>query len=262
MYMNQQQTDIPKGKKKDIFPLLFKFRYLSRIHVQKLLHHKSWKLIIEWLNELAEEKYIYKFYNRSFAGVPAVYCLDTRSRTYLKTVIDKSQFPLLDRIYKEKKLSETLKNQSLLIADIYLSLQDLANENSYKLSFLTKTNLYNKDFLLTPHPDAYIALQESKTATKRYFLDVINPMTPYKKLNKRIENYAAYFESNDWEDTTSHPFPKVIFVCPDERAKKHIFKHTQRILESTPDDFSVFVTTWADIKVKGMNGEILERVET
>lgn len=47
-------------------------------------------------------------------------------------------------------------------------------------------------------------------------------------LRKRIRQCVEYYDLDTWQDTNENPFPAVIFVCPDERSKKYVFKQIQK----------------------------------
>lgn len=57
-------TKITK-KQQSTLTILYQFRFLNRIQIQKLLHHKYHKRIIDWLNDLTENEYIGKKYKMS-----------------------------------------------------------------------------------------------------------------------------------------------------------------------------------------------------
>lgn len=80
----QPEQEILKDQQKEIIDSLLRFRYLNRLQIQTMLHHKSWKRIILWLNDLTEKHYLFRFYTRNFAGKQSEYCLDTASIGYLK----------------------------------------------------------------------------------------------------------------------------------------------------------------------------------
>jgi len=166
---------------------------------------------------------------------------------------------LLNRIWREHTLSDQFHIHCLFLADIYLSLVALVTKTKAKLYFFTKTDLYPHDYMPTPLPDAYIAIKERNGKTKRYFLDIFDPLPPRMILRRRINQYVDYFDDNTWQETTDHPFPQIILVCPDERSKRYLHRFIQKTLEYS--DLEFFLTTWERIRTKGMCKEALQRVE-
>jgi hypothetical protein len=250
-------------RQEDILLYLYRFRFLNRLHIQKLLGHKHFNRIIIWLNQLTTQNYIHRYYNPKTVTIPAQYSLGLKSRKYLleksKEKGSKIQPKLLNRIWREHTLSDQFHTHCLFMADIYLSLVVLVSKTKAKLYFFTKTDLYSHDYMPNPLPDAYIAIKERNGRTKRYFLDVFDPLPPRMILRRRINQYVDYFDYNTWQETTDHPFPQILLICPDERSKRYLHRFIQKTLEYS--DLEFFLTTWELVKTKGMSREVLEKVE-
>lgn len=250
-------------RQEDILYSLYRFRFLNRLHIQKLLGHKHFNRIIIWLNQLTTKHYIHKYYNPKTVTIAAQYSLGPKSRKYLlKKAEEKEntiQPHLLDRIWREHTLSDQFHTHCLFIADVYLSLVSLVTKTKATLYFFTKTDLYPHDYMPTPLPDAYIAIKERNGSVRRYFLDVFDPLPPRMILRRRINQYVDYCDDNTFQETTKHPFPNVILICPDDRSKRYLHRYIQKILEST--DVIFYLSTWEQVKTKGMCREILQKVE-
>ena len=250
-------------RQEDILLYLYRFRFLNRYHIQKLLGHKHFNRIIIWLNQLTTQNYIHRYYNPKTVTIAAQYSLGLKSRKYLlqKTEEKESKIQphLLNRIWREHTLSDQFHTHCLFLADIYLSLVELVKITHSTLYFFTKTDLYGHNYILDPHPDAYIAIKERSGKMKRYFLDIFDPLPPRMILRRRINQYVDYFDENTWQETTDHPFPQILLVCPDERSKRYLRRFIQKTLEYS--DLEFFLTTWELVKIKGMCREVLEKVE-
>jgi len=250
-------------RQEDILFYLYRFRFLNRLHIQKLLGHKSFNRIILWLNQLTTQNYIHRYYNPKTVTIAAQYSLGLKSRKYLlkkaKEKGSKIQSKLLNRIWREHTLSDQFHTHCLFLADIYLSLVALVTKTKAKLYFFTKTDLYPHGYMPTPLPDAYIAIKERNGKTKRYFLDIFDPLPPRMILRRRINQYVDYFDNNTWQETTDHPFPQILLVCPDERSKRYLHRFIQKTLEYS--DLEFYLSTWELVKTKGMCREALEQVE-
>lgn len=48
------------NKEKEIIKEVLRFRFIDRLHLQKLLNHQDEKTIQVWLNDLVNKKYILK----------------------------------------------------------------------------------------------------------------------------------------------------------------------------------------------------------
>lgn len=248
----------------EILTYLYRFRFLNRVQIQKLSGHKHFNRIIIWLNQLTTHGYIRKYYNPKIITIAATYSLGTKGR---KCLLEKSkekesqiQRGLLNRIWREHTLSDQFRTHCLFLAGIYLSLVELVKKTDASLYFYTKTDLYRHDYLLNPHPDAYIAIKEKNGKTKRYFLDIFDPLPPRMILRRRVKQYVDYFDENDWQEATGHPFPYIILISPDERSKRYLKRYVQTVLEYA-SDIEFYLSTWEEISAKGLRRDVLEKVE-
>lgn len=250
----------PTKRQKEILHNLYKFHYLNRNQIQTLLNHKKFNRIISWLNELTKQRYIARYFNRKFAGLPAVYCLDIKAR---KELIDEEEISdsILNRVYQHKRNSNKFKKHCMFLADIYLSLIKLAEKNKAKLSFYTNTDLYKTKYLILPIPDSYFAIEEKSKITKRYFLDIFDPLASPKWLHKRVIQYFEYFDKEYWQKNTDKPFPEIIMVCPDEEYKKELERFIKKMMKRSISDLSFYISTWTKIKNEGMNRQTLQKIE-
>lgn len=251
------QTAKLKDRQLQILMLLYRFRFLNRTQIQKLLNHKNHTLVIHWLNELVKTKHIVSEFKRQLGNVPSVYFLGTNGRKELLNRTDIKQ-KLLKRVYQEKKASSSFKNHSMAVADVYLSLLTLVKKNNAKLSFYTTVDLTDLKYLPLPHPDAFFSIQQ-KVFTKRYFLDVFNPQVSEKWLYKRVKQYFKYYEEQYWQDHNKNQFPEIIFVCFDEKTKKTLIKYIKKSLDYE-ENINFSLTSVEEIKTKGISKEVLQKI--
>ncbi len=247
-----------KDKQTEILLNLYRFRFLNRNQIQRLLNHKKHNRIIKWLNELTKEKYVIQEFERKIGAIPSVYCLGTKARKELKKRKEIKE-KLLERVYQEKNSSPEFKTHCMTIADIYLSLCNLTKKHDAKLSFYTIVDLTDMKYLVLPHPDAFFSIQQ-KEFTKRYFLDVFNLNASEKWLYKRVKQYFKYYEEDYWQDHNKNPFPEIIFICFDEKTKKTLIKIIKKNLEEEENlSFSLFDIK--DLRLQGINKVTLFKVQ-
>lgn len=244
---------------KQIIIFFLKFRFLTVNQLQKYLNHKDPHRIKAWLKDLKDKKYIAAVVDSKDITKPYVYCLSSGARPILKEN-EKCDETFLNRLYKEKNLTQSFKNHCLNILDIYLFFLS-QKEKDTKLHFLTLQDLAGYDYL-PEDLDAYIAV-ESKDSTKRYFLEVFDD---YKKSAGQgrfaVRKYIKFCEDGAWQaNTEDSPFPMILFVQPDERRKKHIFHYGKAKLEKTFEDISLFQTTQDSIKYSKGKTNIWQNVE-
>jgi len=215
-------------KQLEILTLLYRFRFLNRYQIQKLLNHKKISRINLWLKDLYDKKIIGRNYSNRLGDniKPAIYYLKTKSKTYLKDQMEKDD-KLMKRIYGEKKRTPKFINHCLLSADFYLNLR-----KSYmpeEIFFYTKIDLTNYNGLPLNHPDAYVAIKKSKRI-KRYFFEIIDEGTPRFAIRDKIKQYLEYYEEQTWQEGTNHPFPKILILCPNDLIKKYLHSFIPRIM--------------------------------
>jgi hypothetical protein len=216
-------------KQLEILTLLYRFRFLNRSQIQKLLNHKKISCINLWLKDLYGKKIIGRNYSNKLGDniKPAIYYLKTKSKSYLKDQLEKDD-KLMKRIYGEKNRSQKFINHCLLSADFYLNLK-----KSYmpeEIFFYTKVDLVNYSDLPLNHPDAYVAIKKDKKIN-RYFWEIIDEDTPRFVIRSKIKQYLEYYGANIWQDNTNHPFPKILILCPNDLIKKYLHSFIPRIME-------------------------------
>ena len=236
-------TSIVTPKQLEILILLYRFRFLNRSQIQILLKHKDTRRINTWLKDLTIKKFIGRNYSTKLKEntKPAIYYLITKSKTLLMDQPGIDNKLLLKRIYRERTRSQRLIDHSTLLCDLYFEI--LKNEESGKLQFYTKTDLSTHYYLPFNRPDAYIIREKDKIA-KRYFLEIIDEGTPRFMIRKKIEQYIEYYDTNTWQDKTDHPFPTILFLCPNELIKNFLHKYlTQVMEEESHADIDFYLST-------------------
>lgn len=245
----KNNNNILTKKLSNIITYIYRFRFLSRDQIQRLLKHKYHSRIQSWLNKLVEDKYLVKFYDKSFISEPSLYCLGNAGRKYLKDV-KKIDLKPLSRVWKEKKYSKEFRSHCQLIADIYISLSKQCKD---KLKFYTKADLYGIDDLIKPTCDSYFAIDN-----QRFFLDIFDDIRPVF-MRKRIKEHLEYYNSDNWHDNTDKLFPSIILICPNRRIQSHLKFFIQNKLNG--DDEPIFYLTSKDQIKEGFQIKNLYKVD-
>ena len=252
-----------KVTKKDheIVDLLLKFRFLNTFHFQRILNHKNPTRIQVRLKKLLDNGYVKRIYEpKNFAqkAQPAIYYLAPKARTIVKDTVDISQ---LEYIYKEHTRKEKFIMHCLFLADIYLFFY-VRQENNEEVKFFTKLELSAYRHFPDPLPDAFVAFK-GQTNTRRFFLDFFDESTPAWVMRKRVRKYLDYAENSDWDEKTNYlPLPKLLFICPSETIKRHIYKYSEALLEKTYEDkIQLFLTTKTMIQFADKIDNIWTKVE-
>lgn len=241
-----------------IILLLYRFRFLKRSQIQKLLNHKDYKTINIWLKELIEKEYIQTRKIRHPYKV--AYSLDSNGINYLKQNL-KYDTKLLQKYYRERERSLSFITDNLLIADIYLDLTGRGNKKA-KFDIRIKsdyTNHESSDLLLALKPHAYIA-QTTVNEAKEYFIELISDQ-PHERLRQRIKNYLYFYQGMEWQEETGRDFPTILTICPSEELLEYIKSYTARKLyqfdEVRP---TIHLTTKEKISQTGITGDIWKEI--
>lgn len=245
------------NKQSEILTLIYRFRFLTRKQIQTILKHKYPSKIFTWLNDLTKHEYLIETYEKNFNNLPVIYSLGKNGRKYLRR--DKKIGKLLERVRKEAKSSSRFRDHCLFVANIYISLLSFGQEIDSQIHFYTKTDLYGMEHLISPHPDAYFAIEDKKGNIKRYFLEVFNENLRTNIFRHRVKAYLTYYDSDDWQDNTDKPFPEIILVCSTVKLKNHLYYYISQKLDE--DDHPNFYLTTKDIiQSKGITRDSLEKI--
>ena len=244
-------------KQLEIIILVYRFRFLNRLQIQKLLNQKQKNRINYWLKDLYDKKIIGRNYSKKFGDniKPAVYFLKSKSKNYLIDQVEKDT-KLTERIYGEKNRSQKFINHCLLSADFYLNLKKSPEDR--QIYFYTKIDLLDHDYLPSSHPDAYVATKKNKRL-KRYFFEIIDEGTPRFIIRAKIKQYLEYYSDNTWQEVTKHPFPKILILCPNDLIKNYLHSFIPRIIvEEDQEEVDFYLS----IKPSNRWVSALEEMET
>jgi len=264
-YITPTQQEIPK--------LIYKFRFLNRLQIQKLLNHKYHKRINDWLNDLTEKQYIEKLPKKNTFEERTkltVYRIGINGIRFLKTQDDISP-ELLRKLYRDKDRSDNFINQCLLLADICLDLREQSTKSSsVSYEVTTASDFTNTDspfqFLteLDPHLVAKkIEKQKKKTTSRYHLLEIFEPTLPRYSIRKRIRTYLEFFYSNEWANNTNNTtFPIIFFICPTKPFLIYAKRFTKKLLEEeqNPEDLDIQFAIADEVKEFGVTSAIWEEV--
>ena len=245
-YITPKQQEIPK--------LLYKFRFLNRLQIQRLLHHKDKRRINAWLKDLTLKEYIEKVPERNTFESKTkltVYRTSINGIRFLNTQDD--YFPeIINKLYKDKDRSVNFINQCILLADIFLNLLD-------KLHIVTTSS----DFINPKSTFYFLANLNPHLVYKKniyYLLEVIEVTLPRYSIRKRIRTYLEFYYSNEWEDNMNESFPTIKFIFPTKAGLIYTKRYTKKLLEENqnPEDLDIQFTTVEKVREYGAKGVIWE----
>lgn len=252
--MNTHYTTLPPITKKQqqILLLLYRFRFLNRIHIQKLLNHKDYHRINTWLKDLTEKEYTARIYSNKLKEntIPAKYYLKINAIRYLKTRSEcyKEYF---NKLYRENEKSDVFIERCLFIADMYLKFlyetqNSISSYQFYTQSDYTPTSIIRE---INPH---FVILKRKRNQKNYYLYELFEENQPRFYMKDRIKKYVQFFEQEE-KALTVH----FMFVCPN---KSHISlkRFIKKIQEEDENTLEISIVTYEQMREK----KILEHKKT
>lgn len=261
-YITPTQQKIPQQ--------IYRFRFLDRIQIQKLMNHKYHKRIIDWLNDLVAKRYLEKvpkdntFEDRT---KPTIYRIGINGIRFLKTLEDCSE-EIIKRLYKDKDRSEAFISASQFLADIYLDLKP-QRKNNVSYEIITSSDFVSIEsplnFLIDLNPNLIykeMKKHNQRTTSKYYLLEMFETTLPRYSMRKRVRTYLEFYSRNQWEDNMDKPFPTVRFILPTKADLIYIKRTTQKLFEENqnPKDLHIQLATVDEVKKSGITKAIWEEV--
>ncbi len=280
-------------KQQEIIHLLYRYRYLDRIQIQKLMGHKDKRRVLAWLKDLRDKDYVEWIYSTDFIekSKPAIYYLGINGVRYLKTVTwdDNGKlepfYPLeeIRKRYKDSERSRTFIDHCLLVADCCIGLEEVnaissADDNSantkqvpkvlYK--YITEADYIDPEsnyHFLAEHeslrPDICVIKQKGQVATN-YLLEIFDSTLPRYRLRYRLKAYVTYLTDYEWEG--EEPEPIILLVFPNLNDLIYAKRRIKKLLldeyyeaEEIPVRINIQFTTTEKLKELGISADIWEK---
>lgn len=252
------------SKQQAILKLLYKYRFLNRIQVQKLLNHKDKRRIISWLKDLREKEYIdwhYDATNFTAKSQPAIYYLSLNGIRYLRSL---NLYPTqeLRKRYKEPTRTKVFIDQCLLVVDSCLTIQSKSSDAQQytcvlPAEYVDPASEYHYLDELKPH--LLFSKHQGKTATN-YLLEDISASLPRYQLRKRLKDYVEYL-TNGWSEANGS-IPVALFICPTVADLLYVKRRVRVLMNEHLEDENthIRVTTLDKIYTSGITSMIWEEV--
>ncbi len=225
-------------KQEEILLLLYKFRFLHRIHIQKLLNHKDYKNINAWLRDLTEKNYTVRIQEKPQLGMkPAKYYISKNGIKFLKTQ-PTSEKTYLTKLYQEIRRTPQFIEKCLLIADIYLVLREQIQNSSITFKFYTQSD-FPKNGAIRDIQPTFAYIKETEQNIENFLCEVIESDMPWYAVSGRIKKYFEFYA--DEEDG----FMNIIFICPDDRTYVSVGRFTRKLIEENDiENLRIYTTTY------------------
>src|SRR3989344_6235671 len=153
-YITPKQQQIPK--------LIYTFRILNRLQIQKILKHKDKRRINSWLKDLVEKEYLEKIPKDSTFEERTkltIYRIGMNGIRFLNTQ-DDCLPEIIKKLYKDKNRSDNFINQCILLADIYLELKNKSTVLLTRSDYIKSDSPFN--FLVELNPNLVYTEKRNK----------------------------------------------------------------------------------------------------
>ncbi len=262
---------ITKTQKEIIEKLIYRYRFLTRIHIQQLLNHKHPAKINIWLKDLTEKKYLNRLYSTSIGEniKPAIYYIDTNGIRLMRQVKPDNNL-YIQNLYYEKKRSQLFQSHCLTFADFSCNLFSYAKVQNKQAILLTKADFPTDDssdeydIFHSLKPDGFYTYSGSGIA-KTCFIEVVDEITPSFALRKKIHKYIQASQELEWEHLAPDKFPSVVFILPNEEKMESLKRAIKRVRKEIDDEetslaFRCNLTLASKIQTQSIASNIWQQV--
>ncbi len=249
-------------KHKEIQHLLYRFRFLSRIHIQELLGHHEPSRINRWLAELRKNNYIGRDYNEK-AGEnrnPGIYYLEKKGLEFIiKT--HKINNNYIQKLRNEEKISLSTKEHSLKATDFYLLLAAYAKHMQHILRYYAKADLANLPLYQYVKPDGYFTY-ETSLGKRNCFIEIDLETESKITIRKKMKKYIDLYYTNKWETSYSKTFPIIGIICLTDKRQNLLLRVLQELLTEMNISLSFKLTTFNQLNNYGISAKIWKSIRT
>jgi len=249
--MNYRVLPSITEKQKEIMDLVFRFRFINRKQIQKLLNHKDPKRINAWLKDLVDKGYLGRIYSHKLLEntKPAIYYLHNNGIVWARYEKEGNfgsnggeiELKYIKKYYQDKNASTTFVNHCVTLSEFYVQFKEherLVNKDRKKPKleyyFQTKSEmwitrqrgLYDKDFNEVKQfiPDLYLEKfndpEGSKMDSTTFFIELFDPKVPRYAIKYKIQQFVKLKENEkEWKytyDGMDGKFPLILLIFPNQ----------------------------------------------
>lgn len=274
--------NLPKltPKQQEIIKLIYRYRFITRKHIQTLLGHTDKRRVSSWLKELRDQQFVGWFYDPNDPyerSTPAIYFLDTNGIRFLRHTGEYAEGELRKR-YKDATRQQDFIDKCLLLADctIHLEARNKGNDVHYAYALEADYTDPDSDFCMLGesefiHPDLAFT-KEAETdegyVNQTYFVQFFDPTTPRYMVKKKLKEYVEYFDSGEpeeWQQQSGQDeLPIILIACPTLAeliyAKRYAKKQFEEYELHEREDVRIRFATIQQVKRRGVTGLIWEDI--
>lgn len=244
------------GKEKEIIDLVFRYRFLNRIQIQKLLGHTFHNRVNAWLLKLVKDKYLAREYKRTWGEnrKPATYYLAKKGVRYLLKTKYKGNLRL-KKLLHEERISLSTMQHSILAANFCLTLKDYAKSKGHDLEYYTEADLEQEQYKTILKPDAYFRYITPKGEAD-CFVEIDLETETRATFKRKMDRYITFYFSNAWKKNFTE-FPTVGIICiTTARMKNLIIDLEDELKGYKKSPMDIKFTTFEKIEKEGIGNII------
>lgn len=250
-------------KQKEILLFIYRYRFLTRSHLQAFLAHTSPSLINHWLANLVEKQYLFSI-ERQTNTEPAIYYLGNNGIRYLKQ-LEKTTPQQAQNLYSEKNRSSMFRTHCLSLASFACNLITHMRKQKKQATFLTKTDFMQETddelclLLQRLKPDAYYTYNGTGIA-REAFIEIIDDYIPARVLANKIKQYIQLASESDLDIFDGKSLPSLIFLFYSDKKLRSLQQIIKRVKNTVDDDMDEAIrcnlALVSDIQTKSIADDI------
>jgi hypothetical protein len=263
-------------KQHEIMELVYKFRFINRKQIQKIMGYKDAKSVNVLLKELVEHKYLGRNYSKKLLEntKPAIYYLANQGIGWVRINHFEDYPERVKRFYQDKTASERFINHCINLADLYTNWipfkssiekrKEVNKEEANEYFFSTSTEMwFDYEEIKNIRPDAHTE-RWVKDDIFTYFLELIEDYVPMYAIRYKIDQYIEFVSNTDaWDIFASHD--KSIYVrliLPNQQKVRRVGRYVQKRLNDSYDieKLTFLLATYDDVKNEGLENEKIWKV--
>ena len=271
--MNFKEYPEITEKQKEIVSLVFKFRFINRKQIQKILGHKDSHRINAWLKDLVEKKFLGRIYSHKlFENTkPAIYYLQNNGVLWAKynelgegEHFDDCASKGIKKYYADKTASQIFIDHSVAMCNLYLQFKEQEGDK-WDYQCQTKSDL-STQFLRDgdynerrPYfPDMFIEkLTKDLDHSTTVFVDLFPPHIPKYALEYKVRQYIEMCDAKEWKHFIGgidNRVPDFLFILPSQGKLNRLAKYIQETLDESYDveDVRFMLTTYKKAMEQGV----------
>jgi len=276
--MNFRELPPITQRQEEILTLIYRFRFINRIQLQRYFKHKDARRINTWLRDLVEKKYLGRIYSHKLLEntKPAIYYLMNNGIIWIRYEVGEYttndgqlEIKYLKKFYQDRKASRIFVDHCISIFELYLQLKAAEVEDKIDYDTQTKTERWItkqmdkyedfdeiKEFIPDLFVEKMVNPLSKEINSSTYFIELFDKHVPMYAIKYRISRYIKLKESEDWKNYAGldGKFPQVLLIFPHQKKINMMSNEMSKMLARSfeSEGLTILVTTYKKAMEKGI----------